>query len=118
MRCVGVTMLVRVSDIKAATEFYSAVLGRNPDFSPSPDIQEWELLPDVWLLVAEAPGAPPQNGRIRFGVADVEAERRRLIEALALDVSPVERIEGVVAYCNFDDPWGNKMGLFQDLSKY
>lgn len=40
------------------------------------------------------------------------------MEALGLDISPVERIEGVVAYCNFDDPWGNKMGFFQDLARY
>lgn len=111
-------MLVRVSDIQAATEFYRTVLGREPDFSPSPDMQEWEILPDVWLLVAGTSGLPPQNGRIRFGVTNIESERRRLVEALGLDISPVERIEGVVAYCNFDDPWGNKMGLFQDLARY
>lgn len=111
-------MLVRVRDIRAATRFYSAVLGRKPDFSPSPDIQEWEILPDVWLLVAETPGLPPQNGRIRLGVTDVEAERTRLMKTLGLEISPVQHVPGVVAYCDFDDPWGNKLGLFQDLARH
>lgn len=114
----GVTMLVRVPEgtIEEAASFYDEILQRPHDFQPSQDLREWELQPDVWLLVGE--GRPPQNGRIRFGTNRIDAEHTRIKEALRVDISEVETLEGIVAWCNFDDPWGNSLGIFQDLAKW
>ena len=53
---------------------------------------------------------------LHFGVADIEDERERLEQGLNLSISPIERIEGEVAWCDFADPFGNRLGLFQDLA--
>jgi len=53
---------------------------------------------------------------LRLGVADIEAERKRIQEELHIEVSEIERIEGLAAWCNFTDPFGNRLGLFQDLA--
>lgn len=118
MELMGVTMMVRVpqGQILAAEQFYRGVFCREPDFQPSDGFREWEMLPNVWLLVAE--GHPPQNGRIRWGTAQIETERKRLQNDLAVVASPIEILEGIVAWCNFDDPWGNQLGLFQDLQRW
>lgn len=114
----GVTMLVRVPEgmIEAAAAFYGTILQRPHDFQPSPDLREWELKPDVWLLVGE--GTPPQNGRIRFGSTQIDAERDLIHDALGVEITAVETLDGIVAWCNFDDPWGNSLGIFQDLAKW
>lgn len=115
LEVVGITMQVRAGDLDAARGWYSALLGRPPDEEPSASLAEWEILPNCWLQLAE--GAPaPGNGPLHLGVADIEMERERLQQALKVAVSPIERIEGEVAWCNFEDPFGNRLGFFQDLA--
>ena len=115
LEIVGVTMQVRADDLGAAIRWYSALLGRPSDDEPGPGLAEWEIMPNCWLQVAE--GAPaPGNGPLHLGVADIEADRERLEQALHVSISPIERIEGEVAWCNFTDSFGNRLGLFQDLA--
>jgi hypothetical protein len=54
---------------------------------------------------------------VRFGVSDLAAERRALIEQ-GIEVSAITGKAGVVAWCQFGDPFGNPLGLFQDLVVY
>lgn len=114
----GVTMMLRVPQgaIVEADTFYQTILERPHDFHPSEDIREWELKPDVWLMVVE--GTPPSSGRIRFGTNQIDQDRVRIQRQLKVDISPIETLERVVSWCNFDDPWGNSIGLFQDLAKW
>lgn len=55
--------------------------------------------------------------RGRFGVDEIEAAREWVASALGVEPSPTERVEGLVTWCNFDDPWGNRLGVFQDLAR-
>lgn len=115
LEVVGITMQVRADDLDAATRWYSALLGRPPDDEPGSDLAEWEVLPNCWLQLAKGTPAPG-NGPLHLGVADIEAECERLRQALNVSISPIERVEGEVAWCSFDDPFGNRLGLFQDLA--
>ena len=111
----GFTIQFYVSDIRAGVDFYTLAFGRPPNFAPYPDFQEWDhIAPNVTFQVAE--GTPRPTYPIRFGVSDVEAERERIArEAQPSYVSPIKQFEGLVATCDFIDPWGNTFGLYQVL---
>jgi catechol 2,3-dioxygenase-like lactoylglutathione lyase family enzyme len=114
----GMTLQVQVGDLVRAREFYTAVLGSEPEFEPHQDFLEWRVVPggETWLQAVGviAPVRPLAN-RVRFGVRDVRAERDRLL-AWGIDVSPVTALPGVVAFVDFADPWGNTLGFYQDLA--
>ncbi len=113
----GLTIQLWVGDIDAATAWYERLLRRPPDFVPRPDFKEWELVPDTWLQISASKN-PGQMSRLRLGVEDLKRERERLIDELGIDATEIERLEGAAAWCNFQDPWGNRIGLFQDLAKF
>lgn len=111
----GLTVQFHVPSIKEGIEFYSRVLGRPPNFAPLPDFQEWDhIVPNVTFQVAEGPPRPTYP--IRFRVSNIEAEHERIVrEARPPHATPVKRFEGLVAVCDFLDPWGNAFGLYQVL---
>lgn len=115
LEVVGITTQVRTNNLDAAIRWYAALLGRPPDETPEAGVAEWEIMPNCWLQLAEGTPAPG-SGPLHLGVADIEAVRERLQQALHIAISPVERIEGEVAWCTFADPFGNQLGLFQDLA--
>jgi predicted enzyme related to lactoylglutathione lyase len=120
----GLTIQVRVGDRAAGLAWYTRLLGRPPDLdhasasgdtSAAGNVMEWELQPNCWLQLA--PGVPAGGfGPLRLGVRDIEEARPRVAEALGIAISPIQRIEGVAAWCDFTDPFGNRLGLVQDLS--
>jgi catechol 2,3-dioxygenase-like lactoylglutathione lyase family enzyme len=107
------TLQVGVTDMDAARGFYDALLGREPGFVAAPEFQEYEVVPGVWLQITTLL-EPGQQRRMRFGVEDLHATRRQLLDE-GVKVSEVEVLDGAAAYCNFDDPFGNPLGVFQDL---
>jgi predicted enzyme related to lactoylglutathione lyase len=111
----GLTVQVYVPDIQAGVDFYSRALGRAPNFAPTPDFQEWDhIVPGVTFQVGEGPPRPTYP--LRFRVTDIEAERERIVgEARPAYAAPITRFEGLVAVCDFLDPWGNAFGLYQVL---
>lgn len=112
------TLQVQVDDLARAREFYTALLGSAPEFEPHEDFLEWRVVPggETWLqAVGVTAPVRPLASRVRFGVADVRAERERLL-ALGIEVSPVTSLPGVVAFVDFADPWGNTLGCYQDLA--
>jgi catechol 2,3-dioxygenase-like lactoylglutathione lyase family enzyme len=120
----GLTIQVRVGDLAAGRAWYTRLLGRPPDLDHADDasasgasgnIKAWELQPNCWLQLA--PGVPAAGfGPLRLGVRDIEEARSRVAEALGIAISPIRRIEGVAAWCDFADPFGNRLGLVQDLA--
>jgi len=111
----SLTVQFYVADIRLGLDFYTRALRRAPNFAPYPDFQEWDnIAPNVTFQVGE--GTPRPTYPIRFGVQDIEAERARIIrEARPDHASDIMRFEGLVATCDFVDPWGNTFGLYQVL---
>jgi predicted enzyme related to lactoylglutathione lyase len=111
----SITVQFYVPDIAKGVEFYTRALNRPPNFAAYPDFQEWDhLSPNATFQLAE--GTPRPTYPIRFGVADIEQERERIVrDARPAYASPIMRFEGLVATCDFVDPWGNTFGLFQVL---
>ncbi|HXH83649.1 MAG TPA: VOC family protein [Candidatus Tectomicrobia bacterium] len=114
-RFAGLTVQVYVPDIRAGVDFYTRALGRGPNFAPTPDFHEWDhLAPGVTFQVGE--GTPRPTYPFRLKVADIDRERARVVrDARPALATPVKRFEGLVAVCDFVDPWGNTFGLYQVL---
>jgi predicted enzyme related to lactoylglutathione lyase len=110
----GVTLVVGVPDMAEALRFYGRLFGRSPDFTLEEDFQEYEVIPGMWYQLTTRV-APGRSRRVRFGVTDITAERRQLLGD-GVDVSEITGVAGVVGWCQFSDPFGNPLGLFQDLA--
>jgi hypothetical protein len=79
-------------------------------------VYEWRLLAGAWLqLGAGDPGPPGAGGLLRLGVGDIDAARTRLTAAGAR-LGDVTRIDGVIAFCDGVDPFGNQLSVYEDLS--
>lgn len=111
-----ITAQYRVTDMALAETFYTRLIGRGPDFRASPTFLEWELIPGYWLQLS-GHAEFGSGGPLRWRVDDIVAGRAELIVEHGLDVGEIGRLEGVVAYCNFEDPFGNPLGIFQDLAR-
>lgn len=111
----GVTFQIRVMDYDVGLPWYEVLLNRKPDFIPHEDFAEWELVPGAWLQVAKGETAA-EAGPLRLGVVNIEEERERLIRELEFEIQEVQTREGVpAAWCTFEDPFGNRIGLYQEL---
>lgn len=111
------TVQFRAADFEEAGRWYETLLKRKPDFTPHEGFAEWELLPGCWLQVAE--GEPAEgSGPLRLAVADIEAEKERLMSLLDIEDFEVFTRDGVpVRWGTFSDPWGNRLGMFEYLDK-
>jgi alpha-beta hydrolase superfamily lysophospholipase len=111
----GAVLDVAVSDLGRAEAFYALLLGRDPDLRPQPDQREWHLHrdPEVALRLTADPAAAGR-GRVSIGVADLAAERARLLAAWPGLPEPAVR-PGVITRLRLPDPDGNEVTLWQDL---
>lgn len=118
MDIVGITTDLPVIDLGRALPFYSIVLGRGPDLRPDDRTLEWILhrAPEIAVRVVARADWPEAGAPVRLGlgVADVEAARERLRDALP-ELPPVRRKPGVIALLELQDPDGNLVVLWQDL---
>ncbi|HEX2904745.1 MAG TPA: VOC family protein [Jatrophihabitans sp.] len=111
----GLTVAVHAGDRDAALAFYCALIGRDPDLGPDQDFYEWEISPGAWLQLATGrENITPAGYRVRLQVDDVEAAVA-LLTAKGFQPGPVKRLPGLVAFANLTDPWGNPLGVYQDL---
>ncbi|HWL22499.1 MAG TPA: VOC family protein [Ureibacillus sp.] len=112
-----VTIQVRVDDFNEGQKWYQTLFKRQPDLIPHEDFAEWEVIPGCWIQVAK--GNPAKgSGPIRLGVKDIEEERERLLQDLAIAPFEIYSKEGVpVKWGTFQDSWGNFIGLYEYLDK-
>lgn len=111
----GAVLDLGVSDLGRAEEFYTTLLGRAPDFRPQPDQCEWHLHrePEVGFRIT-ADLASAGHGKLSLGVADLAAERSRLL-AHGVDLGPITEKPGVIALLQLLDADANAITLWQDL---
>lgn len=112
----GLTIALQAGDTAQALAFYSDVLGRDPDYAAHDDFHEWEVCGGAWLQLSSGHATVTAiSGRVRFEVEDIAAEITRLRER-GVQVAEPETLPQVVVFTNFTDPWGNQLGLYQDIA--
>jgi predicted enzyme related to lactoylglutathione lyase len=111
----GAVLDLCVSDLSRAEEFYAILVGRAPDLRPQPDQCEWRLHrePEVAFRLTKDQGSAG-HGKLSLGVADLAAERSRLLAHWADLPAAVEK-PGVIALLHLRDPDANAVTLWQDL---
>jgi catechol 2,3-dioxygenase-like lactoylglutathione lyase family enzyme len=113
MKATSITVGIPVRDIGEAIGWYQRVLGIDRGIEPVPGVHEFEVWRGCWLQLFQ--GEPSSSEHVlRVGVEDIDGERRRLL-GLGLAVADTERVEGVIAFCDFADPDGNRLSLYQVL---
>ena len=111
----GLTVAVHAGDREEALAFYCALIGRDPDLGPDPDFYEWEISPGAWLQLSTGrTSINPSSFRLRLQVEDIEASVN-VLRAKGFEPSDVKVLPGLVAFSNLTDPWGNPLGVYQDL---
>ncbi|MGD9739219.1 MAG: VOC family protein [Bauldia sp.] len=107
MQIQGMFAVASVSDIEAAIDWYSKLMGRAPDQRPMDDLAQWmdgttglQLRTDAWNA---------GHSLVTIVTPDIAAARRAL-EAEALELGPESRGDyGAVA--EITDPDGNRLTL-------
>jgi hypothetical protein len=111
----GLTVAVHAGAREAALAFYCALIGRDPDLGPDPDFYEWEISPGAWLQLATGRDhIEPSSFRLRLEVEDIE-KSVEILRSKGFEPGNIKRLPGLVAFANLADPWGNPLGVYQDL---
>lgn len=111
----GAVLDLSVSDLGRAEAFYTLLIGRGPDLRPQRDQCEWRLHRDPEVAVRiTADEAYAGHGKLALGVADLAAERSRLLRAWS-DLPEVLEKPGVITLLRLRDPDANEVTLWQDL---
>lgn len=114
MKITSVTVGVPVTQFEKAIDWYKAVLGPRETIQPVPSIFEFDLGSGTWLQLIQSDSIAAGDTVVRLGVENIDAEHARL-KKLGIEVTEIERIEGVIAFCRFKDPSGNNLSLYQVL---
>jgi hypothetical protein len=56
----------------------------------------------------------PSSFRLRLLVDDIE-KARQVLATKGIEAGPVQKLPSLVAFANLTDPWGNPLGIYQDL---
>lgn len=107
----SVVAVVPVKDHAAATAWYRAWIGRDPDVVPMAGIAEWQLAGTGWIQIgldAEHAG----HTTVVVGIKDLEAQRKRFTDA-GLTLGEVQD-HGFIALAEAVDPDGNKVVFVQE----
>ena len=115
MKLTALTVGIPVRDLVAATAWYRSALALGePDLRPLEGLVEFDLGP-FWLQLALAPERAGSEGiSVTMSVDDASSERDRLA-GLGLEVTPVQRFEGVVEFFELTDLDGNTIGFVTEL---
>lgn len=106
------TVIYKVTDIAAATAWYTEAFKTAPYFNESFYVgfniagYELGLQPDE----TDA-GAKAENVATYWGVSDIEAEFNRFISLGATAFEEPENVGGDIITATLKDPWGNLIGL-------
>jgi predicted enzyme related to lactoylglutathione lyase len=111
----GMTVAIHVGDREEALAFYCALIGRDPDMGPDPDFYEWEVSPGAWLQLATGRDEiAPSSFRLRLKVEDIDTAVE-ILRSKGFEPGKVKRLPGLVTFANLTDPWGNPLGVYQDM---
>jgi predicted enzyme related to lactoylglutathione lyase len=111
----GLTIAIHAGNREEALAFYCALIGRDPDLGPDPDFYEWEISPGAWLQLATGrEDIRPSSFRVRLQVEDID-KAVEILDTKGFAPGQIRRLPGLVSFANLTDPWGNPLGVFQDM---
>jgi catechol 2,3-dioxygenase-like lactoylglutathione lyase family enzyme len=110
LKLTSVTIGIPVTSVEQASDWYERCLELEGHIDPAADIREYELVPGCWLQLSETDTAPSEHCLL-LGVAELDRERERLAQ-LGVEMGDIQRVEGVIAFCDFKDPDGNNLSLY------
>jgi len=112
-----VTVSIPVQGVSDAARWYKRLFGEVHQIEPATDIIELEITKGVWLQLTQEENPQEESNKhvLRLGVTDIEKTVTNL-KALGIQVGTINRIEHLIAWCNFQDPYGNRLSLYQYLS--
>lgn len=113
---IAIQVYVPTEEAETARDYYSHFFGRGPEFAPHDDFFEWAPITEqeCWFQVGGGDNVAHMNNRIRFRVADL-SRSVKFLETTGIPHSEPSQLPGVVAFIDFSDPWGNKLGYYEDL---
>lgn len=107
-----VTVGVPVANMADAEAWYAKFFGPNAEVTrPVPGITEFKVAPGVWIQLFEAKDTVASKPVIRFLVDDMAASQAAHAKANINSGKAIE-VPGVVTYSEFNDPFGNALGLY------
>jgi len=104
-----VLAVVPVRDLAVATDWYTRLVGRDPDNTPMPSLVEWQVVPGAWLQVFESAPAAGQTS-VNLAVTDLDAARTEL-SGRGLEPAEVVGADKGVRLSSLRDPDGNTVTL-------
>ncbi|KFF58029.1 hypothetical protein JF66_21685 [Cryobacterium sp. MLB-32] len=116
MKAENITVGVPVHDLKRAITWYQSAfeLGE-PDQIPLDGLAEFDL-GAFWLQLTVDPELAGHGGlSVNISVKDASAERQKFAHQ-GLNVTELQRFEGVVEFFELTDLDGNKIGFVTELS--
>jgi hypothetical protein len=102
----NVKAALAVSDIRAASAWFTKLLGRGPTEMPMPHLLEWEFPGGGWLQVYEQPDIAGQGS-----VTIIEDDLERRISSLQTAHIRIDRqkISNMTSIAIVQDPDGNRI---------
>lgn len=107
-----ITIGIPVPSLESAEAWYRGFL--DPDvevIEPAPGVVEFKVAPGVWLQLLETEGGASTVSIVRFSVEDTEEAQARFSK-LGYDTGEAVAIPDVVTFSEFQDPFGNALGLY------
>jgi predicted enzyme related to lactoylglutathione lyase len=109
------TAIYHVDDIEKGKAWYAKVIGKGPYFDQpfyvGFDVGGYEL----GLQPSEGPQTDRADGGVAYwGVADAEAEFKRLLELGASAHEPVQDVGEGIKVATVKDPFGNVLGIIEN----
>lgn len=115
MKLNDVTFGMPVRNLAAAIDWYRSALELDaPGLEPLDGLVEFDM-GSFWLQLALDPRrAGVEGASINISVEDAAAEQQRMA-AMGLEVTDLQRFDGVVDFFELTDPDGNKIGFVTEL---
>jgi len=108
------TVIYKVPDLEKAKAWYTRILGFEPYFA-EPYYVGFQVGGFELGLDPDMEGVAPGGGVIPYwGVADAEAEHRRLLQFGATPLDPVRDVGEGIRVATVRDPFGNAFGIIEN----
>ncbi len=113
----SVIAVLQVEDQEKAVEWYTNLLGREPDIIPMEGVAEWQLAENSWLQVTIDPANLELIGKstVIIGVNNIE-QQSNICDDAKIKHSEVVEYPGVIKMFEVVDLDGNKIAFAEDIS--